>query len=151
MFYQDCTAFEIKAYRQLENETFDFGTGEMKIEGLLGSEDAYYQITLDEMEEQRFLKELSNLVIEPEGYEIVVVKKGNSRKRKREDQKRIGSLYNKTCMLVSKEDGYYKRHYLSGKRQVLRRRSNKKVRQYKGVINNGSHYKRIYDFDWNLY
>ena len=41
MFYEGCTIEEIKAFRELENEVFDFGEGPMEIEGLLGSEDVY--------------------------------------------------------------------------------------------------------------
>ena len=46
MFYEDCTIEEILAYRELENETFNFGEGDMQMEGLLGSEDVYYRICL---------------------------------------------------------------------------------------------------------
>lgn len=36
MFYEGCTIEEIRAYRELESETFDFGEGEMKIDGWYG-------------------------------------------------------------------------------------------------------------------
>ena len=48
MFYEGCTLDEIRAYRELESETFDFGEGNMKIEGIYGSEDAYYEMSLPE-------------------------------------------------------------------------------------------------------
>ena len=48
MYYEGCTLDEIRAYRELEGEVFDFGEGEMKIEGWYGSEDAYYEMCLPE-------------------------------------------------------------------------------------------------------
>ena len=46
LFYEGCTIEEILAYRELESESFNFGEGDMKMEGLLGSEDVYYRIHL---------------------------------------------------------------------------------------------------------
>lgn len=47
-FYEGCTIEEIRTFRELENETFDFGEGEMRIEGEFGSEDVYYRMCLPE-------------------------------------------------------------------------------------------------------
>ena len=35
MYYEGCTFDEIRAYRDLESETFDFGEGEMDIDGYI--------------------------------------------------------------------------------------------------------------------
>ena len=48
MFYEECTLNEIRAQRNLESEIFDFGEGEMEIEGWYGSEDAYLSMSLPE-------------------------------------------------------------------------------------------------------
>ena len=51
MFYEGCTIDEIRAYRELEDETFNFGEGDMRIEGWYGFEDVYYKMCLPEESE----------------------------------------------------------------------------------------------------
>ena len=43
MFYEGCTTEEIRAYRELEGQIFDFGQGKMKMKS---SEDIYYKMCL---------------------------------------------------------------------------------------------------------
>lgn len=150
MFYEGCTAFEVNAYRELESETFDFGTGEMRMEGLLGSEDAYYEMDLQELEERRQEKE-QEYYNRPLTIENNIKRVNKLYKRKEIDQKKLRDLSKITFWFVEDKGDYCKKHYYSRARKVLRNLSNKRVRSYKGEISNGSHYKKIYDFYWNLF
>ena len=47
MFYEGCTIDEIRAFRELEGEAFDFGEGLMDMKNA-ESEDAYYEMCLPE-------------------------------------------------------------------------------------------------------
>lgn len=42
---------EIKTWRELDGESFDFGSGEIPNEMLLGSEDSYYEMDIQSLEE----------------------------------------------------------------------------------------------------
>lgn len=54
MFYEGCTLEEIKAYRDLDGEPFDFGEGLIYPSNTLGSEDAYYEMDLQAYEEEAY-------------------------------------------------------------------------------------------------
>ena len=60
LFYEGCTVEEIEAYRDLESATFDFGEGSMKIEGWYGSEDAYYEMDIQNHYENQLNNYTSN-------------------------------------------------------------------------------------------
>lgn len=47
--------------------------------------------------------------------------------------------------------GYYKRLYRSKSSKHHKRLSNKQVRKYKGRLQNGCNYKKIYDYWWAMY
>jgi len=47
--YQDCTLSEVKAYRSMQSDDFDFGSGLIKNEGC--GEEAYYKMHIQMMEE----------------------------------------------------------------------------------------------------
>lgn len=51
---------EIKAWSLLEQDVFDFGEGEMRIEGWYGSEDQYYKMDLEDLEEYFYIEECKN-------------------------------------------------------------------------------------------
>lgn len=53
MLYEGCTFQEIKAYRELDGQPFDFGEGLIYPSDTMGSEDTYYEMALQEAEEQR--------------------------------------------------------------------------------------------------
>ena len=107
VFYEDCTTFEVKAFRALESEVFDFGTGEMKIEGLLGSEDAYYEMDLQEREEQE-----QECFYMDEPVVDVELKRQENRihKRKSEDQARIKRIKDFHWAYVGEKDEIGRAH-----------------------------------------
>lgn len=51
---------EIEAYRELDGEDFDFGTGLIKNEMRQGSEDAYYEIDLQNLKDTIIFWEFNN-------------------------------------------------------------------------------------------
>ena len=140
MFYEGCTIEEIRAFRELESEAFDFGEGEMRIEGLLGSEDAYYEMCLPE----------------ECGSDTYVYKKPkpksnnktrlNRHKRKRICKNKLDKLENVQWWAVSDVGTHKYRCYLSGRRKVARKVSDRKVRKYKKGISNGGNYRKIHDY-----
>jgi len=61
MFYEGCTIEEIKAFRALDSKPFDFGEGLIYPSDIMGSEDAYYEMDLQEAEEDDlYIKEYLN-------------------------------------------------------------------------------------------
>lgn len=143
MFYEGCTLDEIRTYRELEDETFDFGEGKMKIEGWYGSEDAYYEMCLSE---------------ECGDIEYKTNKKPKKKKKTKLNQyarkqickKKLNKLYNYVWWAVGCRDKYKKRYYLSGKKKFAKKRTNKKIRRYKGNVANGSGYRKMYDYWWSI-
>lgn len=148
MFYEGCTEFEIESYRELEGEVFDFGTGQMRMEGLLGSEDAYYEMDLQEHSEIRKQSEFDTL---QDTAKEPAHKENKMWQRKAIDQEKMRKLQERTWEFVWDRGSHLQRSYYSRRRKVLLRVSNKKVRKYRGDLVNGSHYKRVYDLYWNLF
>ena len=69
------------------------------------------------------------------------------------ENKRLNDLNSYTCMLTGKDEktGHIKRYYNSNRRKVAKRISEKKIRQYKGHIDNGSCYKKLTEYQWNIW
>lgn len=140
-FYEGCTTKEIRAYRELEGQTFDFGQGKMKTES---SEDAYYEMCLP--------KERG----EVKNYQIKKSKKKpkirlNKYERKKINKKQLKKLRNEIWWGVYDNGEYLKRCYLSRRKKNAKRASNRKVRRYKGEISNGGHYRKFYDYWWEVF
>lgn len=52
---------------------------------------------------------------------------------------------------VKLDTPYYKRLYgTKSRRKFYKKRSNKQVRRYKGEVQNGGFYKKIYDYQWDV-
>lgn len=49
------------------------------------------------------------------------------------------------------DERYYKRLYRSQSSKYIKRRSNKKVRRYKGDLSSGRMFHKVFDFWWELY
>lgn len=157
---------EVRAYRSLQKEPFDFGTG--LIENTSDeSEDACYEMweqdILDKVEDK--INEIRFRELEDVDMEDIVKLKilnkyvyiepgeeaGTSYSRKREDNERMKYMKYKT---LNEETGdwYYKRYYYSDKKKHAKRMSNKKVRKYKPYVGlRGSDYRKIFDYWGNVY
>jgi hypothetical protein len=142
---------EIEAYRALESETFDFGEGEMRNDGEynLGSEDAYY-----EMEIQNIKDALLDLEYEhPNKQETKNNNRLNRYHRKKVGKRKLKKLtnYNWWSAYYDEDAGYYKRCYLSGRKGFAKRCSNKKVRKELKFPLRGSGYKKCFDYWWTVF
>lgn len=161
MFYEGCTIDEIKAFRELESETFDFGEGFMKIEDSFGSEDVYYKLALQEKDiyiDSDNVDDLHNQLSQLHEYNndeqgfvdksaFIQTIKGLSRVRHHNKLRYKRKLNNldriKKWWAISERDGYKIRRYRDKKSS--KRVSNKKIRKTLSLPS-GGHYKRTFDF-----
>lgn len=144
--YKDCTLEEVIAYRDLENEVFDFGEGPMEMEGLLGSEDVYYRMFIndntDRSDEISYEEELSELVNQKNK------KRLNRYKRKRVTKKKINKLKSIGVWYAISYKSPHLRIYRGKRGKYIKKEANKTVRRYNGSISNGGKYRKIYPY-WN--
>lgn len=60
--------------------------------------------------------------------------------------------YGRTCDLTSEDMVWVKRYYRGARKsKYLKRQSNKSVRNYSDEIQNGSSYKKLFNYWWELY
>ena len=146
-----CLLKEIEAYRELDGEDFDFGTGIINNDMSYGSEDAYYEMAIWELESIIDYWDCDN---------------PNSKHNKKRDTKyaRNRTFKNKLWSMVDQqwthvwmngkwfEEGTYPKRYYRGKRSThLKRQSSRKIRRFKGEFQTkGNKHKRVFDFWWEL-
>jgi hypothetical protein len=158
--YDECTLEEIEAYRKLESEKFDFGEGEIRIEGIYGSEDAYYELSLQEMCDDNNDDNNYNDIIENKRKIHKI--KTNKYERKLNEKLKLEKLYNEInhnynyfINIVHTKEGksYYKRYYLSynGLTKFFKHMSNKKVRKCRCLSGKGSNYKKVFDYKGKVF
>lgn len=144
-FYDGCTLDEIRAFRKLESEVFDFGKGRMRMDGWYGSEDAYYEMCLPEecgyIEYKTYKK--------PKKSKKKV--RLNKYARKQIDKRKLNKLHTITWWGVWNKGKYKKRCYLSRRRKWAKRRTNTKIRNYKGYIRNGGEYRKYHEYWWEIW
>lgn len=147
-YYEGCTLKEIMAFRNLESEIFDFGQGPMKMEGLLGSEDAYYEMAIQDILDSEVNDELDNLDDVDNSF---IIPKNNHYHHKTKDKLKMKRLYEvANWWTIGKRDDYYVRKYKRPRvARIYKRLSNKKVRQNKNIPSGGS-YKKVYDYLCNV-
>ena len=154
MFYEGCTFDEIRAYRDLESEIFDFGNGEMKIEGWYGSEDVYLKMSLPEYyyepEYEEFIQTYSN---HKRNKYKCKKHKLNRYAKKQIDKKKIQKLYSiGFWWTIGKCDTHLYRCYKGSRSKYLKRVSNKVVRKSKVRLSGkGNIYKKLFDYWWELF
>ncbi|UUV46285.1 hypothetical protein [Bacillus phage vB_BanS-Thrax2] len=139
---------EINAYRELDGQDFDFGTGLIKNDMSFGSEDAYYEMDIWSLES----------IIENFDYPVYRIKKKrkqrpnkHARKRKQiQDMERMRHDDN-WFYPVYNNDKYNKRYYRGKRSAFLKKVSSKKIRNHKGSFQpKGNKHKRVFDFWWEL-
>lgn len=148
-YYEGCTIDEIRAFRELEGESFDFGEGLMDMKNAKYSEDAYYEMCLpEESGYDEYDYEYNYKTYEPESKQ----KYGLNRYYKKQiDKHRLDKLVNYGWWIVSTRKSYKRRIYFSGRKGTIKHISNKKVRKYKGDIADGAGYRKIYDYWYELF
>lgn len=150
MFYEGCTLAEIKAYRELENETFDFGNGPMKMEHTLGSEDAYYEMDIQEHEDAIETARLEYLDdLENRDYNVEKPKRIN-RRNKRKDKIKNKKLQSAGWWIVSDNETHLSRIYRGKRSSYIKKKNNKKLRRAKNVGKRG-HFKKVTEFWYELW
>lgn len=159
MFYEDCTLEEILAYRELESATFNFGDGDIKMEGLFGSEDVYYKMNIRMHLESLYSPSLQSYYDK----EYNGINKNSKTRRKRNnhfnkkfEKRKLNKLSKTSSWWVITDKGTHKtRYYLSqgsriNRKKLAKRQTNKRIRHHKKDINNGSYYKKFYDYWWEV-
>lgn len=137
---------EINAYATLDGEDFDFGTGVINNDMSYGSEDAYYEMELQDLAE----------IIEY--WEDEKPKKKSKRKQRRDrrsmkqkENQRMEFLKEIHWGVVTDMNGFNQRIYRGKRSRYLKKKSNKQVRKYKDKIASGAGYRKVFDFWWELY
>lgn len=137
---------EIQAYAELDGQDFDFGSGLIINEMSLGSEDAYYEMDIDNLVDTIEYWEYNRHIIKKE-----VKVKPNRRYYKQVEKDRIRQLSDITWMCVLDNDDWLQRVYRGRRSSQLKKISNKKIRRYKGDISiKGNMCHKIFDFWWTL-
>lgn len=147
IFYEECTFEEILAYRELENEYFDFGEGLMRASDGKYSEDAYYEIRIQWEEELQLEQKYNHLNYKPKPKRKIRL---NQYARKQICKTKLDRLYDEGNWWTVWDKGTHKiRHYISPRAKHHKKYSNKKVRKTKNVGNYGN-YRKVYDFWWEV-
>ncbi len=75
----------------------------------------------------------------------------NQYKRKKITQRKLKKLHRERCYSVWNRGKYYDKYYLSGRKKVAKKITNKKLRQYKGYVGDGGNYRKFHDYWWNIF
>lgn len=147
MFYEECTIEEVLAYRELENEYFDFGEGLMSPLSSKLFEDVYYKMRIQWEEDLQLEEEYSHL------NNKTIPKKArlNHYARKQIDKIKLDKLHKAgNWWTVVDKDTHKKRCYIGSRSAYNKKRSNKKVRKTKN-IGDGGNYKKVYNYWWEVF
>lgn len=143
---------EVKAYRDLQSEPFDFGSGLITNDSK-ESEDAYY-----EMQEQDLEELLDNIESEINEVERKNRKRLNryarkqraKRKKKRLADQGVYFVYEKECRETGNK--YVTQFYLTGSRKLAKRETNRKIRNSKNDFSlKGGGYRKKFDYWWTVF
>lgn len=144
---------EINAYRELDGQDFDFGSGTITNEMSYGSEDAYYEMDIQSLEDTIEHWDYDRPV-KPKPYK----NRENKYYRNRKYKDKLWKMTELNWMPIWKkerryEEGLYpKRYYRSKISSYLKKQSNKKIRRYKGGFpSKGNCCHKVYDYWWKLY
>ncbi len=137
---------ELEAYRQMQGESFDFGTGLILNEGK-GSEDVYWKIeqhmiddALNYLENREFKMSKRKLKTKPNKYFRRDIKNNKLKKL----SKYVYTIYyNEDCQR-------YIQFYLSGVKSYAKWCTNRKVRNSYEVSNHGN-YRKAFDYWWTVF
>jgi hypothetical protein len=136
---------EINSYRELDGQDFDFGTGLLINEMSYGSEDAYYEMDIQTLEDiidyWDFDNEISKFfTLRPHKYS-----------RKRSYKLKYKRLSENDWFPVWDKGSYLKRYYRGRRSSFLKKASSKKIRQCTDDFQfKGNKHKRVFDFWWEL-
>lgn len=143
---------EVRAYRKLQNEGFDFGSGYISPNSQK-SEDAFFKNEEEILEEM--IENVKSLLNKCKDKKVVKRTK-NRYKGKKRGEYRLQKLVknNSYFVYMKKRDGkeYLKRFYLSGIRSRAKKQTNKIIRHSKNDFPlNGNGYRKKYDYWGHIY
>ncbi len=150
---------EIKTYRELESQEFNFNGIVLKNtnEYNLGSEDAYYEMDIQSLEEILEYWDYNN---KPKKHNKKPKIKLNKYAKKQITKDKLLKLqkYGKwwTTYKQTNEEGkfYIVRCYIGNHKNSRttyhKKKSNKKVRKYREILK-GNNYRKIYDYWWEVF
>lgn len=151
---------EIKAYRELESHEFNFNGIILKNtnEYNLGSEDAYYEMDIQSLEEilEYWDNNSSNTTKKYKKFKIKLNK--HSRKQITKDKllklNNYGKWWTTYEQINDEGKSYIIRCYIGNNKNSRttyhKKKANKKVRKYKGMLKR-SNYRKIYDYWWEVF
>lgn len=141
---------EISSYKILDGKNFDFGTGIIINDMSFGSEDAYYEMCIQELEGIIDNWDCNKKNIKK------AKKRPNRHARKRKQIEKLKKLRTESGYYPVYSNYYcyyaYPKRWYRGKRSAyLKKQSNKKIRNYKGSFEPKSNkFHRVFDFWWEL-
>lgn len=158
---EDCQILlqEIKAYRELESQEINFNGIVLKNtnEYSLGSEDAYYEMDIQSLEEALEHWDYNN---KPKKHNKKPKTRLNKYSRKQITKDKLLKLhkYGKwwtTHKQTNDEDKFYIIRCYIGNHKNSRttyhkKKANKKVRKYKGMLKRNN-YRKLYDYWWEIF
>lgn len=145
MIYNECIEEEILAYKELENEIFDFGEGPMKMEN---SEILYYNNDLQAYQDfkkdkqRKICTSFINPLYNPN---INKIRRKRNLYYKCKEKRRLSELRELSWYAVGDKETHLFRIYRGSRSKVLKKISNKTVRKAKNLLK-GSDYKKVYNF-----
>ncbi len=139
---------EIEAYRELDGQDFDFGNGLIINKMSLGSEDAYYEMDIQVLEDKIANWEYKNRHNKPRNNSKY---KLHRRVYEQKEKKRLEFLSKVSRMNVMERSGCLQRCYRGKRSAHLKKKSNRRIRYYKGDISSkGRMCHKLFDFWWEL-
>lgn len=144
---------EIRAYRALQNESFDFGSGLIENNNN-GSEDDYYK-----MQEEKIIKEIEKekKKIRNNKHKAKKTRRKNKHYLNKKAKERLKRLHKQgvytVYKAVNKDTGkeYPYKFYLTGRRKMAKRQTNKKVRKRNDFSLKGAGYRKVHDYWWEVF
>jgi len=142
---------EIRAYKSLQNEPFDFGNG--IIENSNKSDDTYYE------KQEKEIKDKLNQIEKKQEDKKIIKKQKKEYSRyylNKREKNRLKNLNNQGVYLIyeieNKDTGkkYIRRYYISRAKKIAKRRANKMVRKENDFPLKGNGYKKVYDLWWEI-
>lgn len=138
---------EIEAYRSLEGQPFDFGTGLIQNDLSYGTEEVYWEMDVQDLEESILWWDYSR----PKNYK----KKPKRRKYKTKDidKSKIEKLSKQAWYIAYyyEKENRYIRCYYSGRKRYAKWCSDRAVRNSNDFPLKGGGYRKVYDYWWTVF
>jgi len=140
---------EVRAYRELQDEAFDFGTGIIK------PENTYSEDEVLSLKEQELLDQIDDT-------ESSIERKSFSNpisryvKNKKSQKKLENKLKENPYFIYQKENEdtgelFIAHNYLSGKKKFAKKMTNRRVRKSNCDFSNPSSYRKLFDYEFTLF